>query len=204
MIKNMLSFASALCFLVGPANAAADAVAYGYEIGSALTLPECPKTLTATGRASYGLGSVPFQCLKQVSPTAGPLDLNRPLFLVFPMTMTPANSSSDSLGALLIDGKLELLTVWTKGADFQDAVFDELVGKYGQPTTSTRAPITTGHGSPVGGIQATWDLGSDLEVVFSGVLGSMRQGLLLIGSKKGHAAQGERLKQSRTTGQTPL
>lgn len=174
---------------------------YGLELGQPLSLQECPKTSIA-GSYSYSVAAAP--CYRGSPVRAAPVQPEDAVMVAFPYSKIPSQSSSNMVGVFVIDGVLQLVVINTQGAATQEAVFDDLVGKYGKPSVSERLAVSTGYGAPAGGILAAWDEGDSLQVNFFGVAGSYRTGLLLIGTKRGQEERTERLKKALASQKTPL
>lgn len=174
---------------------------YGLELGQPLSLKECPKSGIA-GSYSYSVAPVP--CYRGSPVRAAPVQPQDAVMVAFPYGKIPAQSSTNMVGVFVIDDVLQLVVINTQGVATQDAVFDDLVGKYGKPSVSQRLAITTGYGKPAGGILASWDEGEPLQVNFFGVAGSYGTGLLLIGTKRGQEERAERMKKALASQKTPL
>jgi hypothetical protein len=82
-------------------------------------------------------------------------------------------------------------------------VFDDLVAKYGRPSSSRSTLLSNRMGARFEGITATWRF-DNLEVQFFGIEGSLDDGLLLIGSPSGVRGFHDRIKRATTGERRPL
>lgn len=94
----------------------------------------------------------------------------------------------DGLPARVVDGRIQLIRIPTRGIASQRLDFDDLKAKFGEPKTYTELPFQTLAGGEGLSILALWQLPDGVEVTFTGELGSVDQGLVIIATPKGTTA----------------
>ena len=176
-------------------------IAYGIRIGGPLSVPECPKMLRGGAFVMYERSPMP--CVKADAPTAAPGDFTRGGMIVFPFNQRPAQSSWDSVGLVMHEGRVGALVVGTFGHAVQSTIFDDLVAKYGKPVESAMLPVQNAMGAKYESIVAQWEVGT-VHVQFFGISGKLNQGLLLIGTKDGLAERQARIDRVLKSTRTPL
>lgn len=159
---------------------------YGFTLGQPLPLSECRKTSVA-GRLTY-LAPTDTPCVKvNLDVPREPLDVqttSKNVSIVFPANKAPANSAYSQVTAMLRGGSLEAITVSTQGYATQQLVYDDLVAKYGPPTTASNVPLQGAGATLSGGINARWER-PDVVVEFLGVSGGAHTGTLRVMTRTG-------------------
>lgn len=187
----MKSMRTALAILlIGLAGTAvAENTVYGLRLGEPLSLAECQKTRIA-GRLTYVNPTADACVQTMIDVREQPIDLNgldATLLVAFPPAQTLTGSSHSRVSAVVRGGSLEVVTISTQGYSNQDLVFDDLLGKYGPPTSSAKLPLTGSGATFRGGITAIWRK-PDLVVEFMGVSGGAHTGTLRVMTPAGEEA----------------
>jgi hypothetical protein len=175
MIRSSLS---AILLSVVCAAGAAEISAYGFTLGKPLGLPEC-KRLNIPPMKNYTppYANVTAPCLKPTGAATGSI--------AFPISAPARHVSGSDLGyGLAADGSLAVIVVPTAGAPVQRAVYEDLVAKYGQPTTSSAGDVTSGSGARFQLLRASW-MTDALRIEFTGADGRIDIGRVLIGTPSG-------------------
>jgi len=94
----------------------------------------------------------------------------------------------NSIGIKLIDGNIEEVTLYTDGHLFQEDIYNSLVEKYGQPTFREIEKNQNRMGANFNNITAVWRF-VDLSVTFSGIVGRIDSGMVIISSSKADRAR---------------
>lgn len=188
--------------LVG--TAAAENTVYGLRLGEPLSLAECQKARIA-GRLTY-VNPTANACVQTIIDVREqPIDLtdlNATLLIAFPPSQTLTGSAYSRISGVVRAGRLEAVTISTQGYSNQDLVFDDLLGKYGQPTSSAKLPLTGSGATFRGGITAIWRK-PDLVVEFMGVSGGAHTGTLRVMTPTGEEALNKALAEMNRQ-RTPL
>lgn len=165
-----------------------DMLAYGFQIGAPLSLSECEHQLMA-GKKFYAL--VRSACLQIGlfgTSTATPVFPDSPgVWIHFPIGNAPVHASGYAIKPLVLDGKLQLLSIPTQGLLAQTRVLADLITKYGQPTKQSRVALQNQRGASFDAIVATWDFSPALVVEFLGSAGRVDYGTVEIGTPGGFA-----------------
>lgn len=105
----------------------------------------------------------------------------------FPPLELPVYVRDSSVLAEVIDGQVESLTFYTTGVTNQGQVLDELIAKFGKPTSSSTRPMQTRGGAKFDSAVAIWSL-PGVGVSFAGTIGSVDRGVVIISTPKGDQA----------------
>lgn len=197
-MKNA-AFAVALS-LASVAAVAQTNTVYGLRLGEPLPYKECPKQVFGQS-ASYGYPSV--VCLQEMLPRPAPADFSRRAQIYFPFKDRPAQSSSQTINASLVDGKLALIVVNTLGLVAQEKIMGDLVAKYGEPVEKTMVPLANLRGARFDAISAKWKL-PEIDVEFYGVIGPVDAGQIWIGTAEGFAQAKAEREQYERANRRPL
>lgn len=178
-MKRFFFAVLAVAVLTPFARAQMDHSVYGLELGKPLSLRECSlkKLYGKTYGYSYQDASVCFQhqpakfgevwlARNSVSTPA----VNEAVKIMFPIGQQPQITVGDLIG-LVVDGKLQGVTMKTGGVRTWDIVLDALTKKYGDP--STRHDLHEGNlaGAQIPVVLATWST-PELTVEFISALPS--------------------------------
>ncbi|WP_242121962.1 hypothetical protein [Sphingomonas lacusdianchii] len=90
----------------------------------------------------------------------------------------------------------------TRGQPQQAAMFAQLRGKLGEPTSTTADALQNGFGAKYESLRATWSLPQTVTAVFQGIDGRIDQGKVEIMSEAARARVMEEL--SKANKSTPL
>lgn len=97
----------------------------------------------------------------------------------------PALSRGSSVGAMLMDKKIEMLTIWTSGNDHRDSDLQSLREKFGQPESVQHVPWQNGYGARYESVEATWTLASGAKVYYGSADSDLDHGSVSVRSKRG-------------------
>lgn len=157
---------------------------FGMTIMQPISLPECAADVKAVDKyrkAKAKYPGMPFlhypydvnrvgPCYKRDDKFAGnttpPVDEN--LTIDFPMSALPEGAKWDSVYAVIIEGKVQSIGFMTYGMDSQGLVMDQLRGKFGEPMTNKIVSKQNGYGAKFESIEASWNFGSGVMLVFEG------------------------------------
>lgn len=103
-------------------------------------------------------------------------------------TDTPGMNGQHLPEAIVADGKLEGIRIFTTGIDSQRAWLKTLNDKYGKPLELADVPTQNRMGATFSVIRAGWVF-SDLVVTFDGALKQIDLGVVTIETRKGMAAE---------------
>jgi len=181
---------------------------YGIRMLEAVAIPECAAFADpAQWRRKHRTTAYPYSpstattCYKRddrsKSGTAAPLTFET-LEILFPTGSEPALAYG--VEALAIDGRVEAVKWFTRGAAQQEAVFASLKEKFGEPTAYTLDTKQNGFGAQYKSIRASWSLPQSVTVVFEGVGGQVNQGSVAVMSEAARARVSREMSQgdSRT------
>lgn len=167
---------------VAPDGSSAHALpmdAYGLTIGKPLDFPDCPKSPYRWLPPNTG------PCLRGVlGPETSPADRG---LIAFPPLIAPRYSQADVYFRRDGTSALILLQIETRGPSVQQALFDDLILKYGQPKSSSVEKLTNAVGGSFEAIVASWESDA-LRVEFVG-MNSLKAGQLVIGTPAAVAAK---------------
>jgi len=108
--------------------------------------------------------------------------------IVWPVLQGPDVGIPGAMGARVVDGLVEYIELYTRGARVQELAFDQLLAKFGQPRSTSMRPLQTRMGVKVDSIDADWLYGS-VTVVLQGITSSIEQGQIVVATERGIAAQ---------------
>lgn len=188
-------------FLFYALAARAETTVFGLTIGKPLAMSECPKYSPYKGRVAYMVADT--VCAKEFNPKLPAMNVGEAWVIEFPFSQQPAHAQNNLVQPVMINGLLEAVLIWTHGNSTQEAVFLDLVAKFGEPTKKNIVAKSNAYGASVHGIEAVWDQGDDLQVLFFGVKERVDRGELMIGSRRGFTEYINRMKRS-TGSKTPL
>jgi hypothetical protein len=193
-----------------PASAAPDdkLTFYGVAMMEPIAIPECG-TFTDPAKFRKKYGTYPYApptsgpCYRRddrsKSGTAEPMTYEN-IDIQFPVATAPGVGFGFS--ALVLDGKIQALRWMTRGQPQQAAMFAQLRGKLGEPTSTTADALQNGFGAKYESLRATWSLPQTVTAVFQGIDGRIDQGKVEIMSEAARARVMEEL--SKANKSTPL
>jgi len=159
----------------------------GLSIGGPLTLEECSTTQLAgitTYEMSYSVDSKPcYQNRQMVGRGLGGLDPEGHL-VHFVLGDTPYQIKSDFALGIVVSGKLEGVTLYTRGLDVQATVLEMLTEKYGKPSEVSTEKWQNRMGASFDGVVAKWRF-TDLDVSFTGLGSSLDSGYISVETPAG-------------------
>lgn len=176
---------------------------YGIQLGEPLNLMECARKVFL-GRWEYStINITSTPCFQRSfygtrTPETPMLDEN--VAVVWPVMKGPDIAASDSIGVMLVGGRSERIEIRTRGASDQNAAFDQLLGKFGKPSSSDTRPVQNRMGAKFEAIIATWK-GQDFTVQLLGMVGRIDEGYIIIETPSGRAAHADQ--QQRLFGNKP-
>lgn len=167
-------------------QAPTDMTVYGMRLGEKFAVPECKRApKNDLLKRTYDVYTdVPARCFER--PDADTVQPNVPIVTAEVGILLPefkdhpefiaTNAMAWELNrhapilAQIIDGKLEGITIYTMGLEFQDALLTTLKEKYGEPTHIEEEKKGNAFGAVFSSHKATWDKGTGLSVIFYGTL----------------------------------
>ena len=143
-------------------------VIFGQRLGESLSLPACSD-------------SAAFRISKEAPDVC--IDPNRwsPLRPHFKIGSKPEWVLE--LEFELINGKVERITIFTKGVEFQASALADVIEKFGQPMKREVVEVQNAYSAKYQGIQAYWNA-PGYSVVFSGLGRKISSGFVEIMSEK--------------------
>jgi hypothetical protein len=163
---------------------------FGFSLGEKLAMPECPfdtqnKFYVDDSRvaAFEGKALSKTTCFEHWdNALAGQPAGTERVGIKFPEGESP--SIAAGVSALLIDGRLESVSIDTAGLSNQDQVMAALKQKYGAPTSTNETKKQNSFGAVFNSHFAVWKF-ANLTVVFKGTTSHIDSGLVNIETKKG-------------------
>lgn len=157
----------------------------GVAMGQPLSMPEC--------EAGRFPGSYAFQfdlavkpCWKHSYGDRGkPLPSETMFSIGFIAEKYPPGVRSSEL--LIVNGKVEGVTVFTTGLDSQDEILEALTAKFGKPTALERTKSQNRMGAEFMGIVATWKL-PNVAATFVGIGSRIDGGIVVVRTPIGEAS----------------
>jgi hypothetical protein len=187
-----------------------DMTIFGMEFGQPLTIPECPTkgaysmeyelfanhTCYERLNRYKRLGVSMFQQYdkKHLPPKLPPLSTEE-VRINYPFSERPEITNT-TVGAILIDAKLEGISFGTRGIVDADAVLDRLKVKYGPSPTIVNTKVQNRLGASFDAFYAVWIL-PNLRVGFRSVSESIDRGLVVIDTVKGDEWREKQLKENK-------
>lgn len=176
--------------------------ALGLRFGAGLAMPECTHTRTFGDHWRYEADYKvePKPCYKHGvlgSAPGTPID-PRVARLQVVLPSAPQGLYWDDVHVLLLDGRLEAMTVKTHGRH-QATISAMLHEKYGAPASSTETPIQNAMGASFASVTLTWSL-PHLTVRYQGLYDQIDTGMIFLDTPKAlahRAAEAEADKASR-------
>ena len=155
---------------------------FGFELGKALTLAECPYKAIGTTKL---YDQLPVNtCISDAHPLDGYGQPVRPI--TFGRDEIPPIVKNWTLFPLETNGILVGVHFLTPGVGAQDVVLAQLKQKYGEPSTVATHAIQNSMGARFDAVTATWELGK-LRVSFDGVGPKLTYGEVYIDLPEGTA-----------------
>jgi hypothetical protein len=189
----------ALILTLLPAAAmSADMTVFGLKLGEPLALPECHwnDSLRVYGPATNG----PCMTYGRYTDRRDPASSERRI--EFPYSQRPSLSARSYVIGTVINGKLEAVTVPTRGINAIRPTMEALQAKYGEPTSVRTYPVRNRAGAQFESANATWEF-ADLSVVYLGSVGVLDAGEIVIATPTG-IAERERQHKESTRDRRPL
>lgn len=150
-------------------------VAFGFELGKPLDLPECPFKMSS-GIKLYEIAPS-NTCAEEAKPLNG---YDQPVRrITFSQTEAPVIVKNWRAFPLEEDGNLIGLHFLTPGANAQQVVLDQFKEKYGPPTRVTSRQLQNAMGASFEAISAVWQLPL-LRISFEGITGKIETGEVFI------------------------
>ncbi|MEO6102545.1 MAG: hypothetical protein ABIP44_02770 [Pseudoxanthomonas sp.] len=187
-VAIVLAFSSLPCF---SASLAPSKDILSLEIGGDFNLPEC--TARKYGQllayqSTYALSVRPcFQSKKAVGNGAAAIDPEGEMVRLI-LGKTPYEIKDDVALGEVVAGKLEGVTLYTRGVDVQDEVLRLLVAKYGEPKTRKVTSTQNRMGATFKSIDCEWVF-EDLIVKMIGIGGSTDSGYVEVSSPAGQESE---------------
>lgn len=201
---------SALVVLCPGNSQAQDMSVFGMRFGQPLTIPECAK------KDKYSLDYESFPAhtcyerlmtyerfasevfkrydKKHPPPSLPPLGTEE-VRINYPYAERPEIANT-TVGAILIDSKLEGISFGTRGLADANSVLERLKTKYGTSPTVVATKVQNRLGGSFDAFYAVWAF-PDLRVGFHSVSGSLDKGLVIVDTTKGNEWREQRLKQAQ-------
>lgn len=161
MIKLILLLA-----LIAPVHSRAsqELTIFGLAVGAPIQLPECPK-YEFLGRIEYRSVVVDPTCISVWPATKSAIDLTHgTIFISFPIREQPSIASGE-INGYVEQGKLVGLRIFTRGIKLQHYDLEQLIEKFGPPTSKSTISARNRLGATFDVLTATWKL-ADLSVAF--------------------------------------
>lgn len=168
-------------------------VAFGFELGKPLDLPECPFKITS-GIKLYEI-TPSKTCAEEAKPLNG---YDQPVRqITFSQAETPVIVKNWRAFPLEEAGNLIGLHFLTPGANAQQVVLDQFEEKYGPPTRVTSRQVQNAMGASFGAISAVWELPL-LRISFEGIARKIETGEIFIDTPQAVALREKWAKGRRT------
>lgn len=166
----------------------------GITLGAPL-VPECPKQSMPHAGGVYELGTAKSACW--VAPGMRPgartdLRNNEDLMIVPLANSRPTGTGA--VGAMVVNGVVEGLTVSTDGFAHAQELFAQLQQKLGAPTKQDVVHVSSGTGASFSSPRAVWEL-PGAYVQFNGIVETMNSDVIKVFSDAGRARDLARQKQ---------
>ncbi|WP_143131757.1 hypothetical protein [Paraburkholderia aspalathi] len=153
---------------------------FGIAIGQPVTMPECPHV----GLSVQALPTGP--CYHLNDGKTGPITAAaQGAEILFAPGNLPALSRGSSVGAMLLDEKIEMLTIWTSGNEHKDADLQSLTEKFGRPQSLENVPWQNGYGAHFESVEAVWTLTGGAKVYYGSADSDLDHGSVSVRSKIG-------------------
>lgn len=137
----------------------------------------------------YSVTDSTFPCWE--SPGGSPTGQGLPSSASYSIQiLTEPSSKPDGVGRVMaeaINGKVESISVTTKGFTHQDSILQALIAKYGKPDQIDRVPVVTGAGAKFEQIRAIWS-GENFHLQFFGLLDTISEGYITVRTDVGQRA----------------
>jgi hypothetical protein len=152
--------------LAWPASAA-EITVLGLKLGAPLTLPRCANRDTKPCISSSDLA---YRNAKQGEKVVHVDNVNPPFAKYDPEVR-------------LLAGKIEAVGIYTQGVSTQQAAYDALVEKFGNPLSVEQIPVQNAFGAQYKIIEATWQT-VDVSVEFRGATDTLTMGWIFVQTPK--------------------
>lgn len=86
---------------------------------------------------------------------------------------------------MLINKKIEMLTIWTSGNDHKDADLQSLQEKFGRPESVENVPWQNGYGAHFESVEAVWTLAGGAKVYYGSADSDLDHGSVSVRSRFG-------------------
>lgn len=163
----------------------------GIDLGSPQSIQECTKVRDRLTGIGYEYPKKPVPCWTSMaageslsSSATYPADERHDgrVQVHFGRTNVPDGVAEDGY-VMFLTGVPEEVILETSGTDVQLKIYELLVAKYGQPTTSNITDLASAMGARTKSVEATWKL-PRMEVTFLGVLDRLDRGHISASTEK--------------------
>ena len=164
----------------------------GIFVGGRL-VRECP-VKQLYGGAIYDLSSLETACwaTSDMRQDPRPNLRNNDALTVVPVSKKRPTGTR-TVTAVVVDGRIEGLMVETDGFQHAQQLFEQLQQKLGKPTTQGTSDVVSGVGAKFSSPEAVWNL-PNVYVRFSGIVGAIDSGLILVYTPEQQAREAQRQK----------
>ncbi len=164
----------------------------GIFVGGRL-VRECPVE-QLYGGAIYDLSSLETACWATSNMRQGPRPnlRNNDALTVVPVSKKRPTGTR-TVTAVVVDGRIEGLRVETDGFQHAQQLFEQLQQKLGKPTIQGTSDVVSGVGAKFSSPEAVWNL-PNVYVHFSGIVGAVDSGLILVYTPEQQAREAARQK----------
>lgn len=172
----------------GKAMKKADSTVFGIHLGDKFSHSECKRT--GVGAEAVYIGPDATTCFRwrydllSVIPENTPVVTDEVEIVWEPDEARPLYTRYGWMSGLVVDGRLEKVTVYTGGLSWQDYWLAQLKEKYGEPAILEEAEKENGFGAVFTSHLAKWRF-ANLAVVFHGTYGSTDTGTVDVVTNKG-------------------
>lgn len=204
--KPLLTAAIAALVASTSATAQEPLALFGIPFAAPLSIQECQTRMESdilsrekgATRLNYVHTSPETACYTQALKDIGKPLSDGEISIRFPITEQPLMGR---VTGRVVGGNLEMVTIHTRGIRTQDMVFNDLVQKFGEPSTLSRPSMQNRMGATFQTIDAVWNLENGVQAVFVSTITSLDEGIVMIMTPTGKAAQAEaRTQQARQLG----
>lgn len=190
---SLLAAAFASTSAIPSAGPAPTMAVMGLDLGSTLTISECPykKQLRRLAYESeYSSTNTLRPCFQvregYLDNPGQPITTGTRKVRILLGDAAPRGVDWSRIEGTVIEGKLEALFVPTSGASSQEELLAQLLQKYGRPFDLTRETVQTRMGASYEAAYATWKF-DNLLVIFTGMAGSISNGAITFATAAGDA-----------------
>lgn len=183
--------------LLSTATLAADLTVFGLKLGEPIPLPECP--WNATFRYAPATKE-PCMIYGRATDRRDPASPDRRID--FPYSQSPSLSAKGYVFGTVVNGRLEAVTIPTRGINAIPSTMAALQAKYGEPSSVRKYAVQNRVGAQFESATATWEF-PELSVVYLGTVGVLDEGEIIISTPTG-TAERDRQNEQRNRDRRPL